>query len=319
LGLAANIRAGGGPEDLKAMLLEQKSMGLDACAISAKWSDLEPEPGKIDVEKMGKDVAGAAAFGWKVALTIQTIDTNQRTVPPDLKAEPWDSETMRDRFSKLLAAIAGKLGDSVVAVSLGNEVDGYLVAHPAEAGPFKRFLSAGRQALRTLKPGMPVGVTCMFEGRRSNPKLIDGLFEGLDAVFFTYYPTGDAMAVRDPSTVDPDLDAMISSAAGRPLYLQEVGYPAAPLLGSSDEKQAQFVRAFYKALAKRKSKVALACYVLQTDFSPELVDRLTAYYGIDQPRFRAFLSTLGLRRSDGSPRPALQAFEEAVKAVQTAP
>ena len=158
----------------------------------------------------------------------------------------------------------------------------------------------------------------MLEGHRTKPDLIDGLFKGMDAVFFTYYPTGEGMAVRPTSTVGPDLDAMIQSAAGRPLVLQEVGYPAAPLLGSSDAKQAEFVKVFYRELAKRKSKVMLASYFLQTDFSPKLVDTLVGYYGIEDARFRAFLGTLGLRRSDGSARPGLAAFEEAIKAFRAA-
>jgi hypothetical protein len=318
LGLAPNARDGGGEEAFKEVLAEQKRIGTDGAAWGVKWSDLEKEPGKIDVKKLGDDLKSAASYlGWKATLTIQAIDTVNRVVPKDLMNEPWDSPKMRDRFDALLRAIIPLLDKNVVAVSLSNEVNAYLEAHPSELRPFKAFLAHAKNTIKAAKPAMPVGVTCIFEGWRANPKFIEGLFEGMDAVFFTYYPMGDAMKVRPISTIGPDLASMVKVAAGRPLVLAEVGYATDPLLGGSEAKQVECVKAFFSELAKHRSKVLLASWFLQTDFSPSLVNQLVGYYGIDAANFRAFLSSLGLRKSDGMAKPALAAFEAAVKSFRS--
>jgi hypothetical protein len=45
-----------------------------------------------------------------------------------------------------------------------------------------------------------------------------------------------------------------------------------------------------------------------TDAPEASVEAWKEYYGLDDPRFAAYLATLGLRRSDGQPKLALAAL-----------
>ena len=53
-------------------------------------------------------------------ITIQTLDTNNRTLPAGLEDKPFDSKLMQDRFAAFLAALAPRLTDAVDGVLLAN-------------------------------------------------------------------------------------------------------------------------------------------------------------------------------------------------------
>ena len=95
----------------------------------------------------------------------------------------------------------------------------------------------------------------------------------------------------------------------RPLILQEVGYPASTLLGSSEQQQAQFVTNVFDAWAPRGDRIPFLNVFLMHDFPQTLCDYFTQYYGLPgNERFSQFLCTLGLRKANGTPRLAWTAF-----------
>ncbi|HWD41864.1 MAG TPA: hypothetical protein VG944_23695, partial [Fimbriimonas sp.] len=93
-----------------------------------------------------------------------------------------------------------------------------------------------------------------------------------------------------------------------PLLLQEIGYPASPENGSSEQKQAQFIDEVFKQLETLDSKVPFASFFLQTDFGTAQLDAFTGYYGVSEASFRSFLGSLGLHDSTGKPRQAWNVF-----------
>ena len=50
-----------------------------------------------------------------------------------------------------------------------------------------------------------------------------------------------------------------------------------------------------------------------------LTTNLVGYYGLKEPRFRAFLATLGLRKADGTPRKAWMRFQARAKEWTNSP
>ena len=102
--------------------------------------------------KVLNDLSNISAQGFKIAFTIQTIDTNNRVLPPDLMSVPFDSPLMRTRFEALLKAAAVKMIPDPRWVMLGNEVDVYLGQHENELEPYARFVENGRVTLRALRP-----------------------------------------------------------------------------------------------------------------------------------------------------------------------
>ena len=77
-----------------------------------------------------------------------------------------------------------------------------------------------------------------------------------DVIMLTYYPIGDGFAVGPPTIARTAFPAMLAAADGKPVVLQELGYPASPLLGSSDAMQAEF---FADAIEEWSKSMAREC------------------------------------------------------------
>jgi len=243
-------------------------------------------------------------------LSLKTIDTNNRTLPADLMAEEWDSPKMLAREQEVLKRVAASLPNRIGLVLLGNEVDAYLTGHSAEVGPFCRFLAGGRATIAASRPGTLVGVTTTFGGLAANRDLIARIQTGMDMVSMTYYPMNPDFTVLPVSDVSKHFDQMVAFAGARKLFVEEAGYPASPLLNSSDAKQAAFVDAVFDSISRLGAHLYGVNFFLLVDLNDTLVDSFVAYYGVHAEKFRAMLSTLGLKDQSGNPRPSWNRFKK---------
>jgi len=310
LGLAVNIPVGGGVRDLTESILGERRMGCNLMITGVKWSEVEPTPGSFKLDHLRDDLANQVHLGFTPVLTLKTIDTNNRTLPADLAGEAWDSPKMVSREKSLMSAIAVVLPKGVGAVILGNEVDAYLAGHPAEIDAYIRFLAVGRWAIHNVRHDTPVGVTTMFSGLADHRDLITRLHLNMDLVSMTYYPFLPDFSVLPVGDVGKHFKQMIDFAGSKKLFIAEAGYPASPVLGSSGEKQAAFVDAVFDAMSRYGSHLYGLSYFIEVDFSDKLVDNFVAYYGLNAAKFRAMLSTLGLKDQHGVPRPAWARFQQ---------
>ncbi len=128
-----------------------------------------------------------------------------------------------------------------------------------------------------------------------------------------------AVAPATPQSSAPILAIYALPARPRacPLILQEVGYPTSTRLGSSEEKQAEFVSNVYTAWKAKSSQILFLNFFLMHDFAPTTCDDFTAYYGLpDNKSFHEFLCTLGLRKADGTPKLAWKAFVDGARGIE---
>ncbi len=313
LGLQLNVTAHGGVQELFDSAREERALGCKLIAFSIKWSDLEPTPGQFNLRKLKSEFDWRDQLGFVPYVTLQTIDTNRRTVPADLMNDPWDSPLMLQREKALLKAIASVLSKSTKGLMLGNEVDGYLSAHRNEVEPYLRFLDAGRNTLHTERPDILVGVTTMFLNLGTESTLISRLQSHEDLVSMTYYPLHGASLVRPPREVESDFAQMLQVSGSRPLFVQEAGFPASPIDDSSEELQSEFVGNVFDAMERHRDRLAGVCFFIAIDFSDALVNSLVGYYKVGDSTFRAFLSSLGLKKQDGTPRKAWATFKDRAK------
>jgi hypothetical protein len=131
----------------------------------------------------------------------------------------------------------------------------------------------------------------------------------------TYYPLGARFVPRPPDTANADIAQMVSMAAGRPLVLQEVGYPSSTRLSSSEGVQAEFATRVMAAWHAAGPKIPLLNWFALHDLTTEVCDTFTRYYALPgDANFAAYLCTLGLRRADDAPKPSWQAFIDAARA-----
>src|SRR5262249_5643457 len=131
----------------------------------------------------------------------------------------------------------------------------------------------------------------------------------LDHVTFAYYPVAEDFTVRPETSVAADLSTMIAAGEPQPIFLQEIGYPSSTLLGSSPERQRAVVQLALEAIrAAGTERVLGATYLFQADLPEWMVDNIVKAYGSNSERFRAFVSTLGLRDERDRPKPAWDEF-----------
>jgi hypothetical protein len=307
LGLAMGFPDGATEDDFLAAIRTQIRMGLDGAAPNIKWDEFEAQNGKSLTDAVG----AAKLIDQELLVTISTIDTVKKRLPVDVAVRDWTSPEMLARWSGFLTKVAQQAAPRTKWISLGNEVNVYLMQHPTEVDGYIKFLAAGRAALKKVNPHLLVGVTVTCTDALKDPELARRLQEGMDISVFTYYPM-DGLKALDPNTVPSHFDFMTRSAGSRPLLLQEIGYPASLAVGSSGAKQAEFVRQVFGQIDRYDNRIALASYFMQTDFSSGLMKVFEGYYGISDPTFLSFLGSLGLCDNMGKPRPAWAVFKAEV-------
>ena len=120
----------------------------------------------------------------------------------------------------------------------------------------------------------------------------------------TYYPVKSENSLKSPAEVRRDFGQMAETArkAKKPLYLLECGCPSGALCGSSEAKQADFVRTVFAAWDKEEAILPLLSFTWLTDLPAPDVERYKKYYGVSTPAFADYLSTLGLRTWAGKGR-----------------
>lgn len=309
------------PEQIGAVFTEALQLAKDAGArgqvTTYRWSELEPGAAGYDTAKLAEldaAVAGAQGRGDVQFVGIQVLNTSNRELPADLQASAFDAATVKQRLRALLDQVLKPANRGRIRyLSIGNEVDAYLRAHPAEWATYQSLYEDAVAHAHALDPAVKVGVTATADQvLLHQPAQLAALNAVSDVIMLTYYPLDMAFAggtltvtVRDPAVVGPEFRELLAFAGNRPLVFQEVGYPAATSNGSSEAMQAQFVVNIFAAWKDADGRVPLMNYFLLHDFTRQMCQDLGSYYGAGgQGAFEDFLCTLGLRHDDGTPRQA---------------
>ena len=282
--------------------------GVSGNFISYKWSELEPAPGEFDLEDLTNGLNYLRGFyDYQFLLGIQLLNTTDRETPPDLLDLPFDDPRMLERFKALFDALLPYIDADVRYLSLGNEVDVYLAAQN-EWDAYKTFYDAAVAYVHQTAPWVQVGVTATYGGVQQHPDELRRLNEASDVYIITYYPLGAAFTADDPAAPLADFPRMVELAGGLPVVLQEVGYPSADLLGSSEAEQVEFVQHVFEAWASAVDAIPFLNYFLMGDLSEQICTDLEGYYGLSHPNFHAYLCSLGLLYADATPKAAWQTF-----------
>jgi hypothetical protein len=284
-------------------------VGARGMHLSDKWSDLEPSAGSYRLDDFSKGIEYLSLRGFTIQLALQIVNTTAKETPPDLLPMSFNSKKMKDRFHAFFDALLPHLSRNVEYLSIGNEVDVYLAAHD-EWIAYKEFYEDVAAYIHNVASWIKVGVTCTFGGATSGSAgQVAALNESSDVYMLTYYPLTAGFMVQEPTVPLTDIAKMVALAKGRPLILQEVGYPTSALLGSSEQKQADFIANVYEAWHAAGGHIPFLNFFLMHDFTPAMCDGFEMYYGLPHNRnFYEFLCTLGLRRADGTTKRGWQVF-----------
>jgi hypothetical protein len=309
IGLNPNAPATAKPPDWGAIMAAEPTNGVRLIWMPFPWALLEPTAGKYNVAALAGLPYLRSQFHFTIAITIQTLDNGNRTVPLDLQTVPFDSPKMKARWEAFLRVMAKTMGPNVHWLMLGNEADVYLGKHPSEVDPYVAFIEHGHDVVKMASPNQLVGVTTTFDGCVNRPTIVSKLQRRMDFVSMTYYPIDGKFHVKPLSDLPNDFAKMIAMAGGKPLFLQGFGCPADPRI-SSEDIQAAYVSGLFEQLAKYGDKVCAVNWFLLADLNEVLVSGASQYYQQDSMEFREYLGSLGLKRTDGTARKAWNVFRE---------
>ncbi len=285
--------------------------------VDLHWPALEPTPGVYDFTTANKIITDENEGPFRIHVAMDVINTTVREVPADLAATAFDdTQQMLPRFTSMLTALLNQYGTKIDSITIGNEVDVYLGAHPTEWQPYATFYGQASALIHSQFPSIRVGVTSTFGGATdaTNGPLIAALNSVSDMFMMNYYPLNGDFTPRDPSVVTADFAKILAASQGKPVLLQEVGYPTSTLLGSSEQMQAEFVTNVFSEWMKAGNKIEYLNFFLLHDDSPANCQLIAAQFGVTDPNFPLFFCSLGLRNSDGTDKQAWPALKTAAQA-----
>jgi len=296
-----------GPEELREVFLQAVDLAQGAGAgglyLAWSWGDLEPSPGRFDLDDLTQtvDYLGEKR-GLSMLLTLHVINTSAKETPADLRSEPFDSPRMKRRFHALLDALLPHLNRHVLYLSVGNEVDEYLSRSHGWAA-YQDFYEDAVAYVHSRAPGLKVGVTSTFAGAKFKcPREVAALNAASDVFVLTYYAVDERFLAKSSRSPLDDLPLAVSLAGGRPLILQEVGYPSSAAAGSSERRQADFISNVFAAW-RSAANIPYLNFSLMHDYTRARCSVLPEFYGMaGNAEFEAFLCSIGLREANGRPK-----------------
>lgn len=294
---------------------EAKTAGIQFVELAQQWDEVSLSPGKFRSSflKIANDFYPAS--NTSIVLSINPIDTSSLRVPKHLMNKPFDDTEFIREFNQFVDFIFAGLPDAtIIAVSIGNEVDGWLADDAQKWTQYAHFVAAVSKHIRTSHPQIPIGVKttwrAIVDTRKSEISAVNRM---ADAIMVTYYPLTDEFEVRPPTVVGNDLDQLVRIAGDKPVFLLETGYPSGSDNKSSERQQAEFIEAIFTAWDRHADSIRMINFVWLYDMSDSDVETMTKYYAVKSPAFASFLRTLGLKTHSGKDK---QAFKSVRKQAQ---
>jgi hypothetical protein len=274
------------------------------------WADAVASPNYVDTLMTSLVAGGSTAVNFDI-----TVATQVGSYPPPFTT-PADPG-FADAFADFAASFAARYGLEYVFV--GNEVNVYLDAHPEHADAIAALIRKTRERMRVVSPSTRVGVVLShnYGVDHDQAALLHALADEADLVGYTVYgyeENGLTHEFYEPTSGIFALEDAANDYPGKPYAIVETGWNSSTTLSSSEADQATFVRLLRSSLRTSTAEfVSIFLYqdgqdctqVVQSFHLPNLdPDPLSRDFQL----FEDFVCHFGLRRADGTPKPAWDAL-----------
>lgn len=258
-------------------------------------------------------------FGMRPVITICPFETLNTRIPKDLRGLPMDSPQVIERFSGLIHWVYKETKDmDPLVIVIGNEFDLALGHDSKRWAQFKNLYINSVKVIHSL-PGwekIPVALEPTFPNLVGpDKKVLKEMNAYSDIIGVSYYPvTNDK--VDDFDVISRNFDILESIYPNKPIDFYQYGYPSSKYLGSSEEKQREFIEFSFDEWDKRKDKIRIITFTWLYDIDMSLlVSEAVRTTGLGPDKtFTEFLASLGmLRRKPNDEKPA---FKELMKQVE---
>lgn len=298
-----------------------KENGVQVLHSYLSWGEVEPSAGERVWEWQDALMGYRVQEGFEISLVVNLIHTSLRgPMPDDLAGKDFDDPDLIDRFAEFILEVLDRY--PVAYLSIGNEVNDYFVRHRDEIPAYKTFFLEVRDRIHQEYPDVQVGMTFAFhDALRTNAlDIIEELNLGdfLPLTLYLYSPPFDFD--RDPAELEGTLGQILNLAGDVPVAFAEIGWNTADSLSGSEQDQAEFVREAFRLLSLNRDRIAFMSWFNLHDGDPETTyQSALTFLPSNAPQaedeafmedFVDFLTYLGLREYDGTPKPGWFAFQE---------
>ena len=289
---------------------------------SVNWGNFETSPGQYDLNGQINNWISQVLPQYPfqgAGLIVKMIDSTVLTEPAYLQNNSLSDPAVQQSFLAMLNAIAQEPGaKNINYIMLGNEVDEYLYLHPTEVNAFTTLMKEGVDLLHKELPGVQVG-TIVTSGALTDPQLFKTITQYSDFIDYTYYPF-DGTQMLPVSQVPAELKLLASAAGSKPFAFTEIGYSSSPIIGSSQQDQADFVQTVFDTLEQYRSQLAFLSWSSLADPTSSDCSGYTSQQNMTASTdFCAFLDNLGLLTDTGQPKEAWSAFAQGASLLTTSP
>ncbi len=290
--------------------------GLEFIELPLAWDSIEIAPGRYHSKILPIANAFFPARDVKIFLTVNPIDTNNLRLPADLKNKAFDDPEVIERFRRLLDYVFDHVGQlDLIGFGIGNEIDAYLASYKSRWKQYQKFYEAARRYVKALRPALKVGTKAMMYGHIFNHTAkLQEMNRNSDLIMVTYYPLKDGFKVHDPAVVHDHFERLAAIYPDKPISMLEAGYPTSTYLGSSEDRQVEFIRQLFAAWDQHRSHILHMNFMWLHDVSDAKLKEFERYYRISSKGFIEYLATLGLRTYDGKDKPAFNELKYQVQA-----
>jgi hypothetical protein len=292
-----------------------KKVGMQRVGVYINWKDLEPEPNKFDYPYFSAINDFYPANDTSVDITITPINTSIDVRPADLKGRPLDDPEVVARFESAIDKIIVSLPRvEIGSLVIGSEMDAYAGKDESKWKSYVSFYKKVADYVHNKYPGVKVATELTYQGAVSS-RYAGELNESSDIIGISYYPLEGNFTVREPKTVKKDFARLLENFKGsKPVYFYQYGYPSSKYVGSSEDKQASFIKETFEAWDLYKSRVKMIDITWLTDMSTAELNTTSKFYRSFDRRFTDFLSSIGLRSYSGREKPAFDQMKKELKA-----
>lgn len=298
-----------------------RDFGIEVTCLHLPWGKVEPEAGRTDWTALDHWNAIREELGTPPTPCwfLFPLHMNARgDLPADLRNEPLDSPKLLDRWNSFVeeAAVRADWNGTEAIVTIGNELDIYVESNPGDRDSTVEFLRGATDAVLAHAPKARPANTLTWDSVQSpeGRALFDDLNTNTHVGGFTWYDLKDVGVTRPPTSIDATLSAMREMAGDKPVYLQEIAMPTAPACDGDEDLQAARIDELFDALGRRtQDDVVAAIWLTIVDWPVEFMKEWVAGQFPDfaaNDRFLGFLTSMGLVRSDGTPKPAAKTWLE---------
>lgn len=295
----------------KSDLAAARAAGAQVLRIAFAWDTMEPERGRYDWT-FWDDFVRSATRDYGLRL-IPYICYTPKWAASDPGPDYWRSPPRDpEDFARFVTAIVDHYRDEIQSWELWNEPDNraYWLGTPQQ---FAALIRAGSAAVRRTDPGDTVVLGGMVGDLDFLTKLLrdERLGTAVDIVNVTsYFETWHPARIESiPSYVERVADLVRDTGGHHPLWMAETGYSS---IGTRADGSSVY-RSRYEGEHSDAAQAAALVRTVMTTCTTEAVATL-AWYRINDlvPPQNAIGDDnnrhLGLRRADGTAKPALAAF-----------